>query len=135
MQLSDAHPISRDTSGRPGGPGNAGPLPVWDLKDLYAGPADPALEADLQRADAEARAFSDAHAGRLAGLSGDALAAAIAEYERLEEVLGRVMSFASLVFSGDAQDPANGRFYQTMQERATVISSHLLFFSLELNKL
>ncbi|ONG45449.1 oligoendopeptidase F [Pseudoroseomonas deserti] len=135
MQLSHVHPILRDTSGRPGGPGSAAPLPVWDLKDLYAGPADPALEADLVRADAEARAFADAHAGKLAGHSGDALAAAIAEYERLEEVLGRVMSFASLIFSGDAQDPANGRFYQTMQERATVISSHLLFFTLELNKL
>jgi oligoendopeptidase F len=40
-----------------------------------------------------------------------------------------------LVFSGDAEDPANGRFYQTMQERATTISSHLIFFTLELNRL
>ena len=31
--------------------------------------------------------------------------------------------------------PANGRFYQTMQERVTTISSHLLFFTLELNRL
>jgi oligoendopeptidase F len=56
-------------------------------------------------------------------------------YERIQEVLGRVMSFAQLVFSGDAQDAANGRFYQTMQERVTTISSHQLFFTLELNKL
>ena len=41
----------------------------------------------------------------------------------------------SCVFSGDAQDPANGRFYQTVQERVTAISSHLLFFTLELNRL
>jgi oligoendopeptidase F len=110
-------------------------LPVWDLSDLYDGAADPKLEADLRQADADARAFQDAHAGKLEGLSGDALAAAIATYERIEEVLGRVMSFAQLVFSGDAQDAANGRFYQTMQERVTTISSHLLFFTLELNKL
>jgi oligoendopeptidase F len=112
-----------------------GPLPSWDLGDLYAGPEDPRLAADLDRAEAEARAFSDRLAGRLAGLSGDALAGAIAEYEAIEEVLGRAMSYAQLVFSGDAQDAANGRFYQTMQERVTVISSHLLFFTLELNRL
>ena len=45
------------------------------------------------------------------------------------------MSYAQLVFSGNAEDPANGRFYQTLQERVTAISSHLLFFTLELNRL
>ena len=68
-------------------------------------------------------------------MDGAALAAAIAEYERIEERLGKAMSYAQLVFSGDAQDPANGRFYQTVQERVTAISSHLLFFTLELNRL
>ncbi|MFM7422187.1 MAG: M3 family oligoendopeptidase, partial [Alphaproteobacteria bacterium] len=110
-------------------------LPVWDLSDLYKAPDDPALTRDLDRAEADARAFSAKLAGRLGAISGNELAAAIAEYEAIEEVLGRVMSYAQLVFSGDAEDPANGRFYQTMQERATTISSHLIFFTLELNRL
>jgi oligoendopeptidase F len=110
-------------------------LPVWDLSDLFDGAADPKLEADLRQAEADAKDFATRHAGKLASLRGDALAEAIATYERIEEVLGRVMSYAQLVFSGDAQDPANGRFYGTMQERVTTISSHLLFFTLELNKL
>ena len=112
-----------------------GGLPVWDLSDLYRSPEDPALAADLDRAEADAKAFAEQHAGRLGGLSGDALAEAIATYERIEERLGRAMSFGQLVFAGDAQDPANGRFYQTLQERVTAISSHLLFFTLELNRL
>ena len=107
-------------------------LPVWDLSDLYAAPDDPRLAADLDRAEAEARAFEKRLSGRLAGIAGDALAQAIAEYEALWEKLGRVTSYAGLVFSGDAQDSANGRFYQTMQERVTTISSHLLFFTLEI---
>ena len=115
--------------------GGEGGLPAWDLGDLYASPTDPALTADLARAEADARAFQAQHAGKLAALSGDALAGAIAGYERIEEVLGRVMSFAQLLFSGDAQDTANGRFYQGMQERVTTISSHLVFFTLELNHL
>jgi len=116
----------------------AGPdaaLPVWDLSDLYAGPDDPRLAADLDRAESDSRSFETRLAGRLAGLAGDALAQAIAEYELIWERLGRVTSFAGLVFSGDAQDPANGRFYQTMQERVTAISSHLIFFTLEINRL
>ena len=110
-------------------------LPAWDLSDLYAGPEDPRLTADLDKAEADSRAFNASHAGRLAGLSGDQLAAAIATYEAIEEVLGRAMSFAQLVFSGDAQSSANGRFYQTVQERVTTISSHLLFLTLEINRL
>nr|WP_241665595.1 M3 family oligoendopeptidase [Pseudoroseomonas oryzae] len=112
-----------------------GTLPEWDLSDLYASSADPALETDLARAEADAKAFHAALAGRLPGISGDDLAEAIRRYEAIEEVLGRVMSFASLSFATDAQDPANGRFLQTMQERVTAISSNLLFFTLELNKL
>jgi oligoendopeptidase F len=135
VQLSSPRILPRDTAGRPQGQDGDAALPSWDLRDLYAGPADPALEADLVRVEAEARAFAAAHEGRLAALSGDALAAAIADYERLEEIQGRIMSFAQLVFAGDARDPANGRFYQTMQERVVSISSHLLFFSLEMNRL
>jgi oligoendopeptidase F len=135
VQLPTLRQPVRDSASRPQGEGGEGTLPVWDLSDLYDGAADPKLEADLKQADAEAQDFSRAYAGKLADLRGDALAEAIATYERIEEVLGRVMSFAQLIFSGDAQDPENGRFYQTMQERVTTISAHLLFFTLELNKL
>ncbi|UFN47990.1 M3 family oligoendopeptidase [Roseomonas sp. OT10] len=124
-----------DTVGRGGSSEAAGSLPEWDLSDLYAGADDPKLAADLDWAEAEAVAFEAAHAGKLAALSGDALAGAIARFERIEEVLGRAMSFAQLRFSGDATDAENGRFYQTMQERATAIGSHLIFLTLELNRL
>ncbi|CAH2599250.1 M3 family oligoendopeptidase [Rhodovastum atsumiense] len=110
-------------------------LPSWDLRDLYPGPDSPELATDLDRAEADARDFAASHAGRLAGHSGRALATAISEYERIEEVLGRAMSYAQLLFSADSNDPAIGRFYQSMNERVTAISSHLLFFTLELNRL
>lgn len=135
MQFPHLRQPAHDTASRPQGAGGEAMLPVWDLSDLYAGAGDPQLETDLKQADADARAFEDAHAGKLESLSGDALAKAIAAYERIDEILGRVMSYAQLVFSGDAQNADNGRFYQTMQERVTAISSHLLFFTLELNKL
>ncbi|MBP0492568.1 M3 family oligoendopeptidase [Roseomonas sp. SG15] len=125
----------RDTEARIGAVPAGERLPEWDLRDLYARPDDPALLADLDTAERAAQAFEAAHAGRLASLSGDALASALREYERIEEVIGRVMSYAQLLFSGDAQNAENGRFYQTMQERVTGIGSHLLFLTLELNRL
>jgi oligoendopeptidase F len=115
--------------------GGQADLPTWNLADLYPAPDSPELGADLDRAEQQAKAFAAAHAGRLATLSGAALATAIADFERIEEVLGRVMSYAQLLFSGDSNDPAIGRFYQSMNERVTAISSHMIFFALELNRL
>jgi oligoendopeptidase F len=110
-------------------------LPAWDLRDLYPAPDSAELEADLDRAAQQARAFEAAQSGRLAALSGRALAVAIGEYERIEEILGRVMSYAQLQFAGNSNDPQIGRFYQSMNERVTAISANLLFFTLELNRL
>ncbi len=113
----------------------ADPLPSWDLTDLYPAPDSPELAADADRADAAARAFEAEHAGHVAALSGAELAAALAEYERIEEILGRLMSYAQLQFSTDSLDPGIAKFYQSTNERVTAISSHLLFLSLELNRI
>ncbi len=110
-------------------------LPTWDLGDLYPAPDSSAVEADFAKADEAAKQFALTHQGKLAALSGAALAAAIGDYERIEEILGRLMSYAQLLFSGDSTNAEIGRFYQTVSERVTAISSHLLFFALELNRM
>ena len=112
-----------------------GNLPTWDLADLFPGPDSPELAQALDKAGRDAIAFATAHAGRLAAMSGGDLAAAIGEYEKIEEVLGRAVSYAQLLFSGDSNDPAIGRFYQSTSERVTEISTPLIFFTLELNRL
>ena len=96
---------------------DADPLPAWDLSDLYGSMDDPKVMADLTQAEQSAKAFGQARAGKLANLSGAELAAAIAEYEQIQETLGRVGSYAQLLFAGDSTDPAIGRFYQTVNER------------------
>ena len=111
------------------------PLPAWDLSDLYTSPDSPQVMADLARAEKTAASFAQAHAGTLASLSGAAMAAVIAEYERINEILGRVGSYAQLLFASDSTDPIIGRFYQTVNERVTAISSDLIFFSLEMNRI
>jgi oligoendopeptidase F len=115
--------------------GDLGILPEWDLSDLYPAPDSPELEADLTAADEAAKAFEAAHAGRLATLGGAEFGAAIAEYERIGQIIYRAMSYAQLLYSADVSDPERGRFYQGMQERVTDISTHTLFFTLEINRL
>jgi oligoendopeptidase F len=110
-------------------------LPSWDLSDLYESPESPGIEADLARAEADAKTFADAHAGRLATLSGAELAAAMETYQATDEILGRVMSYAQLLFSADSMNATAGQFYQVMMERCTAISANTLFFRLELNRL
>src|SRR5581483_5305170 len=66
--------------------------------------------------------------------AGRALAEAVRRYEAIEEVLGRLISYAGLLYSGNTADPAIAKFYGDMQERITAASLHLLFFSLELNR-
>ena len=110
-------------------------LPRWDLSDLYPSMEAPEIEADIRRATEAAAAFEVTHKGRLASLDAAGLAAAIAEYERIEEILGRLGSFAGLEFATDSTDSVRGRFYQGISERITTVGTHLLFFSLELNAL
>jgi oligoendopeptidase F len=110
-------------------------LPEWDLSDLYPGPESEPLVRDLTQLAGDAEAFRERCEGRLAELSGAELGAAVEIYERLQETIGRITSYASLVHAGNLTDPEIGRFYQTMQERTNAISTTLLFFTLELNRL
>ena len=93
------------------------------------------LTRDLDAAQASAEAFETRHAGKLAALDGAGLGAAIAEYEAIDEILGRVMSYASLSHATAMDDPETARFHQTMHERVNAISARVLFFTLELNDL
>jgi oligoendopeptidase F len=117
-----------------------GALPVWDLSALYSGMDAPAVRSDLDAAEAEAIAFENVYKGRLDGLArgqsaGTDLADALVRYEKLEDLLGRLASFAGLIYAGETTDPARAKFYGDIQEKITAVSSHLLFFTLELNRI
>ncbi|AWN36327.1 M3 family oligoendopeptidase [Methylobacterium radiodurans] len=116
-----------------------GALPEWDLSDLYAGLDDPAFRDDLARGERDCKAFAQAYAGRIAELAAgpdasERLAEALRAYEAIEDLLGKLMSYAGLVYSGDTTDEARAKFYGDTRERLTDASGELLFFALELNR-
>ncbi len=117
-----------------------GAMPEWRLEHLYPAMDSAAFAADLKRSAEEAAAFAEAYRGKLADLlaaeDGAArLHEAIRRYEALEDLMGRVMSYAGLIYAGDTTDPRRGKFYGDAQEKMTAASSDLLFFTLELNRI
>ena len=124
----------------PGGKAKLGSLPEWNLSDLYQGPESPKLKADLETSERAADAMQERYAGKLAALldggkGGAPLAQAVREFEALNDMLGRIVSYASLLYAADTSDPKRQKFFGDIQEKITAISSKLLFFPLELNRL
>jgi oligoendopeptidase F len=114
-------------------------LPEWNLADLYSGIDAPEVMRDLARMDAECVAFETDYKGKLAehaakGSGGKWLAEAVRRYEAIDDLAGRLGSYAGLIHAGDSVDPAISKFYGDVSERLTNASVHLLFFALELNR-
>ncbi|MCC6947819.1 MAG: M3 family oligoendopeptidase [Bradyrhizobiaceae bacterium] len=131
--LSAAQPAARIND-------QLGALPEWNLADLYPAPDAPEVEADLARAEAECVAFEDAYKGKLAEIAakpdaGAKLHEAVVRFEAMEELLGKLISFAGLLYFGNTADPQRAKFYGDVRERITAASVHLLFFTLELNRI
>jgi oligoendopeptidase F len=136
MKIAFENPAS---SAAPGA-GPLGALPEWNLTDLYASIDDPKVQADLAKADADCVAFEREFKGKLEEIAkspsaGATLGAAVRRYEAIDDLLGRLVSFAGLVRAQNTTDPKRGKFYGDVVERITASSSHLLFFTLELNRI
>jgi oligoendopeptidase F len=117
-----------------------GKLPEWNLGDLYAGIDAPEIARDLKKMDSECVAFETDFKGKLADKTageggGEWLAQAVKRYEAIDDLAGRLGSYASLVHAGDSVDAAISKFYGDVSERLTDASTHLLFFALELNRI
>lgn len=110
-------------------------LPSWDLSDLYPSPDSPELKNDLDRARSKVEIFATNWQGNLENASGQEIAMAIDLYQEVSEILGRIGSYAQLIFATDSTDAKNAQFYQYINEQITSISTKTLFFTLELNRI
>jgi len=122
-----------------GSAGKAGKLPEWNLTDLYPSIDAPEVARDLDKLDADCVAFETAYKGKIASQAaapdgGEWLAEAIRSYEAIDDLAGRLASYAYLVQVGNVLDPTFSKFYGDISERITAASTHLLFFQLELNR-
>src|ERR1700737_4990721 len=114
-------------------------LPEWNLTDLYSSIDAPEVARDLAKMDTECVAFETDYKGKLAEQTageggGKWLAEAVRRYEAIDDLAGRLGSYAGLAHAGDNVDPEISKFYGDVSERLTAASVHLLFFALELNR-
>jgi len=113
-----------------------GALPEWDLSDLYPGKDSPQLKADLEKAKAEAKAFEADYKGKLDGLAKNGgLATAVKRIEALGDLTGRLASFAYLQYAQKTTDPDRAKFLGDLSQQLTDLSTGLIFFELELNRI
>jgi oligoendopeptidase F len=116
-----------------------GKLPEWNLADLYPAPDSPQLKADIEKAMKDSVSFEERWKGKLgaeaAKADGGNFADAIKQFEALDELLGRIASYAGLYYYGDTTDPKRMKLFGDVQQKLTDASTHLIFFSLELNRI
>ncbi len=114
-----------------------GLMPEWNLADLYVSPDAPEIGRDIASATAEAARIKAAYQGKLVGLAADGakIAEAVIAYEKLSDLMGRLGSYAGLLYAGNQADPARAKFYGDISEKLTAVSSDLIFFELELNQI
>jgi oligoendopeptidase F len=113
-----------------------GDMPGWNLGDLYPEGGDQ-LSADLETAAREAGRFRETYFGKLDDLARNdpgGLAKAVAAYEAQSDRMGRIGSFAYLNYVTNTADPARAKLFGDAQDKLTGISTQLLFFELELNR-
>ena len=118
-----------------GGADNLGNLPEWDLNDLYQGTDDPKIDQDLAWLESECAAFAADYEGKLAELNADDMLTCIQRNEKISTVAGRIMSFAGLRYYQLTTDGERTKFLSDAQEKITVFTTPLIFFTLELNRL
>lgn len=118
-----------------GGADNLGNLPEWDLNDLYQGTDDPKIDQDLAWLESECAAFAADYEGKLAELNADDMLTCIQRNEKISTVAGRIMSFAGLRYYQLTTDGVRTKFLSDAQEKITVFTTPLVFFTLELNRL
>jgi oligoendopeptidase F len=103
---------------------------VWDLEPLLPEPGDDGLAALLDSAESRADALAAQH-GNVHQFDAGQLAEFMDGLAEVHELLGRAGSYAGLDFSTDTTDPARGARMQRVEDRATQISTKLVFFELE----
>jgi oligoendopeptidase F len=118
MVLTDAQPSENDLTAAD---------VAWDLEPLLQGRS---VDELLDRADELAEGVAGRR-GRIATLDAAGLAALMGELADLQEALSRAGHYASLRFATDSLDAERGALVAKVQERATAVSTRLIFVELE----
>ncbi|ASM72811.1 MULTISPECIES: M3 family oligoendopeptidase [Roseobacteraceae] len=118
-----------------GGDKPLGNLPEWNLDDLYTGEDAPELKRDLDWLEEACASFAHDFENNLASLDAEGLLDCILRQEKINQIAGRIMSYAGLRYYQQTTDGGRAKFMSDVQEKITNFTTPLVFFTLELNRL
>ena len=116
---------------------NENNLPSWDLTDFYQSTQDPQIEEDLKTLKTQCLDFSEKYTNQFSQTQCDGalLAQAIRHMEQIEELMGKLISYAYLNYATQVDQPEAQQLLQKIQETLTSLATNLIFFSLDINKI
>ncbi|OUV41014.1 MAG: oligoendopeptidase F [Rhodobacteraceae bacterium TMED111] len=117
------------------GSSELGQLPDWNLNDLYTATDAKELIRDLNWLEKECKEFAKNYEGKLHTLSDKEMLTCIVRNEKISSISGRIISYAGLLYYQKTTDADRAKFLSDMQEKITVFTTKLVFFSLEINSL
>ena len=117
------------------GSSELGQLPDWNLNDLYTSTDAKELVSDLNWLEKECDKFAKDYEGKLKSLSADQLLNCVLRNEKISSISGRIISYAGLRYYQKTTDADRAKFLSDMQEKVTIFTTKLVFFSLEINSL
>lgn len=117
------------------GSAELGQLPDWNLNDLYTSTDAKELVNDLNWLEKECDEFAKNYEGKLKFLSADEMLKCVVRNEKISSISGRIISYAGLLYYQKTTDADRAKFLSDMQEKITIFTTKLVFFSLEINSL
>ncbi len=127
--VRDANANGADT------PSPFGDLPEWNLDDLYTGEDAPELKRDLDWLEQACASFATDFENNLEGLDAAGFLDCVLRNEKINQVAGRIMSYAGLRYYQLTTDAGRAKFMSDLQEKITNFTTPLVFFTLEINRL
>jgi len=109
--------------------------PKWDLSDFYNSINDKKITLDLQKIANECEIFSKEYQAKITKINAKNLYVAIKKYEEISEKIGKIATYAYLVYASDLSNQNNIAFYQNISEKLSVFENQLVFFTLEINQI
>lgn len=103
----------------------------WDLSDLYKSIDDPKLKRDRTTVVKKAEDFAKTYKSNIADLSASEFEGALQDYEDILELIGRIGSFAHLIWSTNTSNAEYGKLIQEAKELSSEIHQKLVFFDVE----
>jgi len=107
----------------------------WDLTDLYPSISSEELQSDKKKVLKLAEEFKTDYRGKIEHLNAELFAEALQKYEGIIEILGKIGSFAHLIWSTNTESTEYGKLLQEANELGSEVSQKLVFFDVEWLKL